>query len=245
MGGEEIILSGTEETLKPIISLLVGIYQLIENRDVGDIVAAPVLEVARAELPTVKICIHFSSNKEPPFRHQEGKPRLEPYCNISDIDVRKLTWENVKNAAGGVNGYNWGRFRAVANLSNRRQLKVYGGSTKEAKERLLALNELSKAKILTLTTSEEEKIGRRAENKLLYKPTTRVYPAYFSVINNQKILIETEREVYQQKIKGKLAGDFKRIQTPKIPLWTIKEPPKAKEAIREALRVRGTSSDDD
>lgn len=245
MGGEEIILSGSEETLKPIISLLVGIYQLIENRDIGDIVGIPVAENIKAEVQAVKLTIFFSPNKEPPFRNKPGTTQLKPYCNISDVDIRKLTWDNVKRAAGGANGYNWGRFRATANLSNRRQMQVYGGNEKEAEERLLALNELSKAKILTLTVSEEKKVGRRTAGKLLYKETTRIYPIYFTVVNNEKILIESEREIAEAGVRGKLAGNFKRKQTPKIPLWTIKEPPTTKEVIREALKVRGSSSDDD
>jgi len=244
---EDIILSGSEETLKPIITLLVAIHQLIGNRDVGDIVALPMTEAVRADPPNVKITIFFSPSKEPPFKSEPGKPQLKPYCNIPDVNLKKLTWSNVKLAAGGSNGYNWGRFLATANLSNRRQLQVYGGSEKEAEERILAVSELSKAKILTLSITEEKKVGRRATNKVLYKQTTRIYPVYFTVINNQKILVEAEREQYpvKSKIKGKLSGDFKRVTTKKIPLWVLKEPPNVKEIIREALRVRSSAADDD
>jgi hypothetical protein len=246
VSGEEIILSGTEETLKPIITLIIGIHQLIENRDVGDIVAFPIHEFLRAEPPSVKISVFFSPNKEPPFRNKPGKPRVEPYCNIPDIDIRKLTWANVKLAAGGTNGYKWGRFRATANLSNKRQMQVYGGDEKEAEKRLLALAELSKATILTLTVAEEKKVGRRATTKTLYKETTQVYPAYFCVIKNEKIVTESEREQYpvNSGIKGKIAGDFRRVATKKIPLWTVKEPPNTKAIIKEALRVRGSAADD-
>ncbi|WP_375470984.1 hypothetical protein [uncultured Nostoc sp.] len=242
---EDIILSGTEETLKPIIALLVGIYQLIENRDVGDIVAMPLIERVLAEPQTIKLTIFFHPNKYPPFTYKKGQHQLKPYCNIPDIDLRKLTWSNIKTAAGGVNGYTWGRFLATANMSNRRQMQVYGGSEKDAQARLLALAELSKAKILTLSVTEEKKAGRRATNKLLYKPTTRIYPIYFSVINNEKLLVEGERELRQKGVKGQLAGDFKRRKTKKIPLWTTKEPPNTKDLIKEALRVRGTTADDD
>ncbi|MBW4568045.1 MAG: hypothetical protein KME31_08480 [Tolypothrix carrinoi HA7290-LM1] len=244
---EDIILSGSEETLKPIITLLIAIHQLIENRDVGDIVAAPMPEVVRAEPQSVKVTIFFSPNKEPPFRNQPGSPELKPYCNIPDINLKKLTWANIKLAAGGTNGYNWGRFRATANLSNKRQMQIHAGSEKEAEERILAFADLSKATILTLSITEEKKVGRRAKNKLLYKETTRIYPTYFTVVNNQKILTEAEREQYppELKVKGKLAGDFRRIKTQKIPLWTIKEPPNVKAIIKEALRVRGSAKDDD
>jgi hypothetical protein len=246
VSGEEIILSGSEETLKPVITLLVAIHQLIENRDIGDIVATPIFEYEKASPATTKITIFFSPNKEPPFRNKPGKPRIEPYCNIPDIDTRKLTWANVKLAAGGTNGYKWGRFLAIAKLSNNRSMHVYGGDKEEAENRLIALMELSKAKILTLSVTEEKKVGRRAANKVLYKETTHVYPSYFCVVKNEKITVEAEREQYPVKsgIKGKLVGDFRRVTTKKIPLWTIKEPPNVKEIIREALRVRGSAIDD-
>ncbi|MBG1268249.1 hypothetical protein [Nostoc sp. WHI] len=242
---ESIILSGTEETLKPIIALLVGIHQLIKNRDIGDIVGVPLHEKVLSEPQTVKLTVFFHPNKEPPFTFPKGGHQLKPYCNISDIDIRKLSWSNVKIAAGGANGYTWGRFLATANMSNRRQMQVYGGSEKDAEERLIALAELSKAKILTLSVTEEKKVGRRSANKLLYKPTVRVYPIYFVVINNEKILIETERQVRQKGVVGKLAGDFKRQTTQKIPLWIDKEPSNFKALIKEALRVRATSADDE
>jgi hypothetical protein len=247
VSGEEIILSGAEETLKPIITLLIAIHQLIENRDVGDIVAMPTYEFMRADPPTVKLTVFFSPSKEPPFRNKPGEPQLKPYCNIPDVDIRKLTWDNVKLASGGTNGYKWGRFLAIANLSNNRRMQVYGGDEKEAEKRLLALMELSKAKILTLSVTEEKKVGRRATNKILYKKTTRIYPAYFCVIKNEKIVAEAEREQYPVKsgIRGKLAGDFRRVTTKKIPLWTVKEPPNTKAIIKEALRVRGSAADDD
>jgi len=237
---EEIILSGAEENLKPIIALLIGIRQLIEHRDIGDVVAMPLIEKVLAEPQTVKLTIFFHPNKNPPFTYEKGQHQLKPCLNIPDIDLRKLSWNNIKTAAGGENGYNWGRFLATANLSNRRQMQVYAGSEKEAEERIIALAALSKAKILTISVTEEKKTGRRATNKLLYKPTTRVYPAYFSVINNEKLLVEAERELRQKRVRGRLAGDFKRITTKKIPLWTHKEPPNTKDLIREALRVRGT-----
>lgn len=240
---EDIVLSGNEETLKPIIAVLIGIYQLIEHRDVGDIVAMPLQERIIAEPQTVKLTIFFHPNKLPPFTFPKGGHQLKPYCNIPDVNRTKLTWKNIKSLAGGANGYNWGRFLATANMSNRRQMQVYGGSEEEAQERLLALASLSRAKILTLSVTEEKKVGRRATNKLLYKETTRVYPIYFSVINNEKILIEAEREVRQKGIKGQLAGDFRRVTTKKIPLWTKEEPPNTKDLIREALRVRGSSTD--
>lgn len=241
---EQIVLSGSEESLKPIITLLIGIRQLIENRDIGDFVGSPLHDKVQAEPQTVKVTVFFHPNKTPPFNYPKGGHQLKPYCNIPDVDLRRLTWSNIKAASGGDKGYNWGRFLATANLSNRRQMQIYAGSPKEAETRLKAFAELSKASILTLSVTEEKKEGRRATNKSLFKKTTRVFPTYFCVVNNEKILLETERESLQKRVKGKLAGDFKRQTTQKIPLWVAKEPPNAKALIKEALRVRATAQDD-
>lgn len=239
---EEIILSGTEETLKPIIALLIGIHQLIENRDIGDIVGSPLEEHVRAHPHTIKLTIFWYPKKEPPFTANAGEKLVRPYCNIPDVNRKKLDWTKIKETAGGSNGYTWGRFRCTANLDNGRQMQVHAGEAKEAEERLKALASLSTAKILTLSVTEEKKEGRRATNHSLYKENTKVYPAYFVVVNSEKILVESERQ-RQPKLPGQkkstLAGDFQRNRTRKIPLWTEKEPGNVKEIIKEALRVRG------
>lgn len=247
---EDIILSGSEEMLKPVIALLVGIHQLIENRDIGDIVGIPLEQYVRAQQHTILLTLQWMPNKEPPFRPKTIEKLVRPYCNIPDIDKKKLDWDLIKKAAGGANGYNWGRFRATVNLSNGRQMQVHAGSADEAEDMIKGLAELSTAKILTLSVTEEKKIGRREKHHSLYKETTKVYPAYFTVINSEKILIESERQRTEIKqlpgrLNSSLKGDFIRKRTFKIPLWTDKEPATYKEEIREALKVRGSSKDDD
>jgi hypothetical protein len=242
---EEIILSGTEETLKPIITLLLGIYQLIENRDIGDIVGLPLEEHVKAQAPTTSLKIFWMPRKNPPYTPKPGEKLIRPYCNIPDVKKTKIDWQTIKTAAGGSNGYTWGRFRCTANLDNGRQMQVLGGSADDAEDRLKALAELSTAKILTLSVTEEKKEGRRAEYESLYKNSTKVYPAYFSVINSEKILVESNRERKQNaksQLKSTLANDFKRERTKKIPLWIDKEPSNLKKIIAETLRVRGTNS---
>ncbi|MEH2445796.1 MAG: hypothetical protein V7K18_08430 [Nostoc sp.] len=160
--------------------------------------------------------------------------------NIPDANKAKLDWLTIKNACGGVEGYTWGRFRATANLDNGRQMQVYGGSDETAANMLKSLANFSTAKILTVTVAEEKKEGRRAENKRMYKENTRVYPAFFSVINSEKVVVEEQREY--SGLNAVLAGDFKRSRTKKIPLWVQKEPSNARAIIIEAIRVRGVDN---
>lgn len=144
---------------------------------------------------------------------------------------------------GGANGFMWGRYRATAQLDNGRQAVVYGGSETAAVTRLKALVKLSSAKIRTLGVTEEKKEGLRATDKILYKPTIRMYPAYFSILSSNKIINESNKELtlpFGTK-NDNLSGTFRRRKTVKIPLHPSKEPSYVKAFITEMLRDRGTT----
>ncbi|RUT07279.1 hypothetical protein DSM106972_025400 [Dulcicalothrix desertica PCC 7102] len=232
---EEIILSGTEETLKPVITLLIGIFQMIENRDIGDIVAMPVPEYVRANPLTTKLCITYFSKKEPPFFSKKQDKIIKAIYNIPDVKHGALKWEAIKNAAGGANGYQWGRFKARANLNNGREMSIYGASGEIAEKRLLELLTLSNAKIKTLSITEEKKEGVRASDQGLYKEATQMYPAYFSILNSEKIIIESNRE-HIMNARTTMSGTYKRTQTRRVALWVDKKPADCDAVIAEALR---------
>lgn len=232
---EEIILSGTEETLKPIITLFLALYQLIDNRDVGDIVALPVPEYVRANPLTTKLCITYFAKKEPPYYSKKKDKIIKVTYNIPDVKHKALKWEAIKNVAGGANGYQWGRFKATANLSNGRQMQIHGGNAEVAEKRLKELLTLSNAKIVTLSITEEKKEGKRATDQGLYKPSTQIYPAYFSILNSEKIIIESNREQIMNA-RTTMSGTYKRTQTRRVPLWTKEKPANCDAIIAEALR---------
>lgn len=235
---EKIRLSVNRANLNEVVSTILSIQRLIENRDIGDIVATPVSDFFRANNNLIKITVVWYNAKEPPYYGTLGYKRQKITYNIPDITIANLDWQRVKQACGGNNGFLWGRFRATANLDNGRQMQVYGGSEKEAETMLKSLLTLSKAKITTLSIAEEKKEGLRATNKKLYKETTRVYPAYFSVINTQKIFVESGREL--ANLTNSTQGTFRRSRVEKIPLWVEKEPRNYQATIREAIRVRGS-----
>lgn len=239
-GHEKIVLAVNRLNFKPVVSQVIASRKLIENRDIGDFVGTPLEDQVRARPNTTKAVIFFCNFKEPPFRKRVGYPFVRATYNIPDLKRSAIDWLTIKNACGGTEGYTWGRFLATANLSNGRQMAIYGGSEESAEQRLKALAELSTAKILTLSISEQKKEGLRATDKKLYKATTRVYPAYFSIINSEKIIVESNREL--SGINATLRGDFIRKKTQKIPLWVAREPSNAKAIIAEALRVRGVDT---
>ncbi|MEH2381135.1 MAG: hypothetical protein V7K27_19985 [Nostoc sp.] len=237
--GEKIVLAVNRTNYKAIVSQVIANRNLIENRDIGDFVGYPVEDYVRAKSQTIKLTVFFFNFKTPPFRERNGFRFVRATYNISDVNKAKLDWLTIKNACGGVEGYTWGRFRATANLSNGRQMQVYGADKEIAANMMHSLAAFSTAKILTLTVAEEKKEGVRAENKRMYKEDTRVFPAYFSVLNYEKVVVEEGREY--SGFNATLAGDFRRIRTKKIPLWVGKEPANARAIIIESLRVRGVA----
>lgn len=239
---EKFIFNAKEKNAKELLTKLNAIYSLIEHRDVGDIVAETAYDYVRATPHTIKLTIAYYSKQHPPYKQREVRKAI---YNIPDLIKTNADWTKIKTAAGGKNGYLWGRFRATANLDNGRQCALYAGSKKEAEDRIKALIKLSSANIKTLSVTEELKEGLRAVDKILYKPTQRMYPAYFSILSSKKIINESNKELtlpFGTK-NDNLSGTFRRKKTVKIPLWTSVEPKYVKKFIAEMLRDRGTTAD--
>jgi hypothetical protein len=243
--GEKIIVAADRQNWKPIIANAMVNRQLIKDRDIGDIIGMPAEDMLRARYIkgqplTLRLTVMFFSVKEPPFRKQKGTYFVRATYNIPDVRREVLDWSVIKRVCGGGNGYLWGRFRATANLDNGRKMAVYGSSEDAAYNMLKQLASLSTAKITTMTVSEEKKEGLRDENLTLYKQSTRVYPGYFCLVNEKKIVGES---LLENSVTGTLAGNFKRIKTPKIPLWVSAEPKNTKSLIIEALKDRSNKND--
>jgi len=228
MAKRKIVLSGREDDLKAAITLLLGIHQLIEQQDIGQFVGVPLVEYLRPAPQPLKLTLFFFLNPEPPWIDRSTAPQITiPFIKRSRVD----DWNRIKKACGGKNGYRWGRWLATANLqhdSGIRKLRVHGGSEAEAEDRLLDLAELSDGKIVSLGVKEEKKFGQRIPGKPLYKETVRVYPGYFTIINQEKTLREAG--------KGNLDGNRYISEKVKVDLWTSKKPSNYSAIIAELLK---------
>lgn len=229
---ERIVLKGSSALLKPLITEILAFHQIIRDKDIGEFVGQTMPEHVRAAPQALKLKVLFYSVESPPWR---AVNLVKATYNVPFINRAKMDWTSIKNACGGANGYEWGRFRCTANISdsngNIRQMQVYGGSESEAETRLRALMVLSEGQIITLTPAEEKKVGKRATDKQMYKETTRIYPAYATIVHSEKIITESHNAT--------LNGNYYRSRG-RVPLWTATEPPDAAETFREALRVRGS-----
>jgi hypothetical protein len=153
---------------------------------------------------------------------------VEVNVQISDVDRAKLDWDRLIAVCGGRNGYLWGRFRAHAVLSNGRPLTVYGGTPAEAEDRLSAFLTLTDSEIRTLSITEEKKEGARLRNPKMYKETTRVYPAFLTIINRERL------ETFDRGNRS-LEGNYLDKKA-RIDLWRQTPPADFDDIIRELLR---------
>ncbi len=218
-----------QKLLMPTVQTAINTHRMVYNRDIGLVMGMPVEEYTRAKPQSLRLVIDLYSVKSPPFFRQTGPGFTWATITIPDVKRSALDWNKIKAALGGPNGYLWGRFRATVQLDTGRRLVLHAGSEQEAEKRVMALLELSNAELKSLNITEEKKAGERAQGKRLYKETTRVYPAFFTIINREKVLDPT-------KGNASLQGNYRDAKA-KIPLWMPREPWDANDKIRRILRI--------
>lgn len=226
---EKIVLAGPEAEIRGQIPSILAHHQMIEDRDLGQLVGQPLDDYIRPRpFEDLRLQFKLYSLSSPPYARRGNDRLVEVNVQISDVERSKLDWERLIAVCGGRNGYLWGRYRAHAILTNGRPLTCYGGTPDEAKDRLRAFLTLSDAEIRTISVTEEIKEAARLENPKLYKETTRVYPAYVTIINRER-LIAFDRG--QRSREGNFIDKRARID-----LWRQTKPADFEDVIRELLR---------
>lgn len=236
---ETVLIEGGQEEVIQTVQNTLATHTLVQNRDVGMILGQEITEHVRHSPTTnpseLTLKIMFYGVKEPPWR-RNGKIAQRAQVSIPNVKRTKLDWQTIKTVCGGTNGYLWGRFKAIGILINdggsiADKLIVYGGSAEEAEDRLLALAQLSEYTVANILCTEERNYGRRTSARPTYKQTTRVYPAYFTVINAQRILNEAAG-------RTEISGTYTR-QKAKILLYPANKPDDFDEVVNEILRTPG------
>jgi hypothetical protein len=124
----------------------------------------------------------------------------------------------------------WGRYRATGLLDNGRQMQVLGATPEEAEDRLKALLALGEGTLLKKPTISED---RAEDNTGTYlKQPTRVYPAYFTIMNQYKV------PGAQGSGIPMTSGLYIR-RNDRITLWTDEKPFGYEERIAELLKKPG------
>jgi hypothetical protein len=229
---EKIVLAAPRELLKQELVSTMRTHSLIDNRDVGMWVGEPVREYVRTLPISIQLRIFLFDVPTPPWQRKRPK-KIAVKITVPNVSRTKVDWQTIKNAVGGTNGYLWGRFLARVRLDTGHILKIYGGTEQEAIDRVKAILVLSNSELLGLTVSEEKKEGSRKIYSALQKETTRVYPAYFTIVNQKKVLNEDSG-------RATLTGVY-QARKYQIPLWLQEKPENFDQIIQELFTTPGSN----
>jgi len=205
---EKLYVEGTEGDVKERVQQTISNLRVLGHRDLGEIVGQPVGEYLRAQPHRRKATIIFKSLDGRATRLPDGSRARQVTYTIPDLE-RVLTWNELKRAC---RPYNWGEWRATANLNNGRQMAVYGASAVEAEDKLRDLLTLSTAEIVTLSISQERDRDFRVKKRL-----TRMYPYKLKLLVRR---FDPDGSSYIDA-EGNAYSDFNYV----VPLWPDEEPP--------------------
>ena len=203
---EFITLTGEQVLLQQQVQAALVTHRLVHNRDVGQIVGQPAEDWLRGGMQRRKLTVVFKSKAAPPWI-LPGERVREATFTVPEPDL-SLTWQKIKLAS---KPFEWGKFRALAKLDNGRQMAVYGATAQDAEDKLRELLELSTAKMLTLSVSEE-----KDRHPNLKKPAVRMYPAYATLL--------IRRSTAEISGTNDLSGNNYTEETIRIDLWVDEEP---------------------
>lgn len=226
---EKFVLAGPESEVRGQLTSVLTTHQMIESRDVGQVIGQPLDDYIRARpLEGLRLQFNLYSLKAPPYSRRGSQRLVEVTVSVSDVSRALLDWDRLRQVCGGPNGYLWGRYLARARLDNGGSMKVYGATPDEAEDRLRAFLSLSTAEIKTLSVTEEKRTAERVANPKLMKETTRVYPGHVSIINRQRTL-------FLDRGSPSRNGNYIDKEA-RLDLWRSTKPPDFEQKITELLR---------
>lgn len=228
---EKIVLAAPRELMKTELVATMREHIMLDNRDVGMWVGEPVRENLRNDPISIQLKISLNAVAQAPFVTPEGKKSKRVTITVPNVDRAKIDWQAIKTAVGGTNGYLWGRFVAKGKFEGGYDMKIYGATADEAKDRLKACAVFSKSQILGITVTEETREARRLQYSALYKQPTRIYPISFTIINQQRVLNE-------ESGRASLSGIYKQKDS-RIPLNVPTKPNNFEEIVAELFRIPG------
>lgn len=119
-----LIQQGSQEEIENITEQIINNHRILQNRDVGQIIASSI-DTYRSTPLLRKLEIIFKSKNKPPYYLSDGSRCLEKIISIPNVK-KNLTWQHIKSTFGNnriafTAGNNW----CVLKFKNtRRYLKV-------------------------------------------------------------------------------------------------------------------------
>jgi hypothetical protein len=217
----KMLISGSQTFIALQASLLPAIQKIIRaeiaKSDLGTFVGFPYGEYVEQHVAATSVQIHWRLSANRPYeptkltRKLGNKAPPRPFLTIPNIHRSKCTWDNILEAAGGENGFNYGAHYAVALMGDKvtdaklgkgGQMKAYASSKSGAIEAVERAASLSKSRILRLVSGEEVKSE---------KARVRVFPAWFVIFNSKLAVHNRENRELNRKtgIGQKIALGYK------------------------------------
>jgi hypothetical protein len=219
-------------------------HNLINNRDVGQIVGRDINESMLTQAPTssLDLKIIWTPRRSPPFSKnqwvQDGnnlKQWREPQFSIPFVNPAKLDWDKIKFAAGGANGYQTGRYRCYGYLGwpskgiPGRKVEISGATQAIARQMLESLSTLSEAELHGVGYSERARSTDPDDAALSEQfAAVIVYPKT-CYISSQKRELDIERG------RGTLTGNWSRRRE-RLELWVSSPDQGVNEIIADLKR---------
>ena len=205
---QKFYIEGTETEVKQQTQAIVTNARVLGNREVGEWVGQPAEDWLRAKPHQRKATIIYKSVPGKAFIDVNSNRARTAQYTIPDLQLA-LNWTQIKRAT---RPYNWGEWRATANLDNGRQMAIYGATGVEAEDKLRELLELSTAKIITLSVSQEKDRDVRVKKRV-----TRMYPYRLKLLVRR---FDPDGSSFFDA-EGNAYTDINQA----IPLWVDEEPP--------------------
>ncbi|MEL6248857.1 MAG: hypothetical protein AAFR15_12705, partial [Cyanobacteria bacterium J06627_15] len=225
---ERIVVSGEADNIKSTITSTLAAHQLIEGRDVGQIIGTPVDDYVRDKPLSLRLKFRLYNVPTPPYRRTGGNRLVEVNITVPDVRRAALDWATLKQALGGPNGYLWGRYKAKGRVGPNQYVTCYGASPDEAEDRLRAIMFLSDLTVETINVTEERRSDERLVNPRLQKEVTRVYPGYVTIINRQRVIAVDQG-------RAAIDGNYLDRQE-RFALWRDTPPIDFDQRLQEVLR---------
>jgi hypothetical protein len=182
---EKFILAGPEEDLRSTLPSAIANYELLDQRDVGIVSALDPAQLFAKSMPLELYCrIEFRSD-----RGNEG-PR--PSYQISSVKRSRINdYAFIRQLCGGENGYLWGRWKAIAQMSDGHTITSFAASEGLAESRVRDLAQLSDSEIQTINVTHELREDQRLLVQGLQRDSEQVRP-HRIIITNRKYFTTPE-----------------------------------------------------
>lgn len=229
---DKLVLVGNEHLVKQNIIQTMTYHSMIRDRDMGFFMGETVRENMVRTVATVPLTlvIVWKDKSAPPYGANKRGSTVR--FQIPDINRSKLDWDIIKRLAGGENGYLTGSEYVYGEWENGTPFFHYGVSSGDAQNRVEQMATLSKIEILDYKYGQQVNKGRTQKYDLKRKQT-QLFPAWMTILNQQKVLNEESGRVTK-------SGVYKNRKF-KIDLYPKEKPNDFDEIINELIYTPGTN----